>query len=1127
MTYDIYAAPKLPGSLRHTATESELSFVLPVARRNHIINPSFEIDQIGETSPYNYESGTYNSATNTFSALKSMGSVTSENVYNGFQAMRMVMTDTTSTLVYGRTQPVVAPKDMLVNQTVYNNKVYYFVQGALSFYTFVPAIPKYTKFSKFDQNADSTHMIDVNVFATVDANLNPNGLFNTQTTISTSRLDLKISDATFFSEDVEPNVIGRRKNPFWTRHVVPFSVRFDETIPTYIRFGIKNNAAETNMNFVFYLDAVQLEFYDDVYRVHTTYLDGDFGINDALPSDGYRWEGAPKKSTSYRSVEAHSGGVLYNFQVDFDMTELNTQGLGLPSPENQIVPFVNSDGQQYVSTGIDSRKISFDGYILGDTLLDTIRKTGQLQFFLSKARTGIGSKRRFYYRTPIGCDGYSDYTYFDAIVDQITVDHLHENPITTIGFELHNLDVYFWGDNYAYTVPNVLKREKNLNKYSIVLFKAQGGNPNTDYRTKTSAYDIAEIDSVFGYESYNLQVNGPVNCWLELDTGQILFGGAFTKALYSINGKTVGVSANHLALLNPDGTVLPIRDKALQNQSPNYYALYNGVTGPGATVYCMVQTSDKSIMIGGRFNKVLNRTTECKSIWYIPVLNILGQVDGANRDVDNGLTYNIGEARNQLVSPAAVHTMLYDRKTNVVYVGGAFRRSVAGAIGLRNTAVYSVDKPRKWSALGYGVNNVVRTMSFLTENQVFIGGDFTAAYYDSGVVNLKPHTRGGLLAEINNLTNPQQVMKPLMMGALVSQPSVTTLPTVNSAFDDRVKTSVTTNSGKIIIGGDFSYLVYNNIQINPTSFVNRYAYPKIVQFDGYKRFVGMETGVMNNAALAINFNPTVNQVCKSPYNDDVYVVGRFNQVGTLNQCICIARWTKNRWEMVDFELQIAEAYSVFISKRGYGFVSVRTATTTAGNRDKMIEPAPIVIENVGLNTRFCLELTNPITNYGDAKILSIYNVTTDKSITFNMNIAIGETVTLDFTRDNFRATSNIRNRVSNSIVGGGTLSGFFLDEGKNIIKILGGQVSGSGRFVRPVQAKIRYHVRQVTPYQLFESDTIKVDESMVAWELGKSRLGLDTILAGNLQTQYPSYSWSTGAFRLDVAHLGEDTVTIT
>jgi hypothetical protein len=1125
MTYDIYAAPKLPSSLRPTTTESELSFVLPVPRRNHIINPSFEIDPIGETAPYNYESGTYNSATNSFSTYKSMGSVTSENVYNGFRAMRMVMTDTTSTFVYGRTQPVVAPKDMLKNQYIFNNKVYYFVQGALSFYTFVPAIPKYTPFSKFDQNAESTHLIDVNVYATVDANVYPNGSFDNQTTIATSSLNLKISDATFFSEDIEPNVIGRRKNPFWTRHVIPFYVRFDETIPTYIRFGIKNNAAETNMNFVFYLDAVQLEFYDDDYRIHTTYLDGDFGINDALPSDGYRWEGAPKKSTSFRSVEAHSGGVLYNFQTDFDMTELNTQGLGLPAPENQIVPFVNSDGQQYVSTGIDSRKISFDGYILGDTLLDTIRKTGQLQFFLSKARTGIGSKRRFYYRTPIGCDSYSDYTYFDAIVDQITVDHLHQNPITTLGFELHNIDVYFWGDNYVFETPNVLKRAKNLAGFSIVLFKAQGGNPNTDYRTKINKYDVAQIDSFFGYESYDLKVNGPVHCWLELDTGQILFGGDFTWVSYSINGIRTSFTALHIALLNPDGTVLPIRANALQGNTTQYN-FYNGVTGPGATVRCMVQTPDRSILVGGRFNKVLNRTNDCKNIWHIPVLNILGQVVGQNRDVDDGLT--APNPTKSKISPTVVYTMLYDRKTNVVYVGGYFTQSATGSINLRHTAVFSIDKPRKWSALGFGVNNAVRTMSFFTEDKVFIGGDFTAAYNTAGTsANLKTHTAYGALAEIDKLTNPIQVIKPLMMGA-INNAVVSSLPAVNGAFDNIVKTSVATNSGKIIIGGNFSYVTYNNITLNPTSFVNRYAYPKVVQFDGYKRFVGMETGVSNNTALLVNYsNPGVNHVCKSPYNDDVYAVGRFNQIGSLNQCICIARWTKNRWEMVDFELQISEAYSVFISKRGYGFVSVRTQTTTAGNRDKMIEPVPITIDNVGLNTQFCLELTNPVSNFNPAKILSIYNVTTDKSITFNMSIFVGETVTLDFTRDNIRATSNIRDRVSNSIVGGGTLVSFFLTEGKNVIKILGGQRSQNGRFVRPVQAKIKYHVRQVTPYQLFESDTITVDESMVAWELGNSRLGLDTILAGNLQTQYPSYSWATGAFRLDVAHLGEDTVTIT
>jgi hypothetical protein len=690
--------------------------------------------------------------------------------------------------------------------------------------------------------------------------------------------------------------------------------------------------------------------------------------------------------------------------------------------------------------------------------------------------------------------------------------------------------VYFWGDNYAYQVPTLLKKERELGKFHIAMFKAQGGNPNSDYKTKIGKYDVEELDSFYGYNSYGFWANGAVNCWLELITGQILFGGDFTKVFYSINGKAYTVPANHLAILNPDGRIIPVRNSDLRN-SPKLYIAYNGVTGPGATVKCMIQTPDKSILIGGRFEKVLNRSSDCKNIWFIPSLNINGEVVGDNRDVDGGLTSPT--PTKSKISPTIVKTMLYDRRRNVVYVGGYFSQSVSQTVAVRNIAAFTIDKARKWSSIGYGVNGAVNTLSFLTDDRVFVGGDFTAAYVDTGTANLLSQTARGAFANVNLLSTPGKVFQAITMPAYAS--SVTTLPTLNALFDGSVKTSITTNNGNIILGGNFTYITYNAITLDPTSFVNRYAYPRITMLNGFKTFTPMESGVANNNALAIEFagDTTINHICKSPYSDDVYAVGKFNQIGSLTECICIARWTKNRWEAVDFELEINEAYSVFISKLGYGFVSVRTSTTTAGNRNKLVEPAPIVIENVGLNTQFCLELTNPITNYGVAKILSLYNITTDKSMTLNMSIAAGETIRLDFTRDNIHATSNIRDRVSNSLIGGGTLSGFFLNEGKNVIKILGGGRAGKGnrtyasRFARPVTAKIKYHVRQVTPYQLFESDTIEVNESLVSWQLGKSRLGLDTILAGNLRTEYPSYNWSTGAFRLDLAELGIDTVTIT
>jgi hypothetical protein len=1128
MTVNIYAAPKLPSSLRPNANESELSFVLPLARRNHVINPSFEIDAIGDTEPYNYESGSYSYATNSFSSKKSMGSIVAENVFNGFRAMRMVMSDTTTSFVYGRTQPITAPLSMTSNQYIFSGKAYYFIRGALTFYTFIPAIDKYSPFSKFEQSSGTTHTIDVNVYATVDANGYPNGTFNTQNIISSRSIDMTIPPATYFTEDIEPNVIGRRKNPFWVRHVVPFSIRYSDETPTFLRFSISNNAVHAGQTFIFYLDALQVEFFDDEYQIHTTYLDGDYATNDVLPSYGYSWDGAPKKSTSYRSVEAHSGGILYNFQTDFDMSVLNSQGLGLPPPNNQITPYVSSDGQQYVGTGIDSRKISIDGYIIGDTLLDTIRKAGQLQFFLSKARTGIGTKRRFYYRVPIGCNEYSDYTYFDAVVDQITVDHLHENPSITLGFELHNIDVYFYGDNYAYQSPRILRNEQELPTWPVILFKAQGGNPNSDYKPSVAAFDVREDDSYFGYNSYALKSNGAVRCFLELQSGQIMFGGDFTAVFYTINGVTRRIDANHLALLNPDGTVLPVRDYALRNT--NTYNTYNGVSGPGATVYCMVQTSDGSIMVGGRFNKALNRTYDCKNIWYIPKLLITGAVDGENRDVQNGLTADNAPA--DKVSSTLVKTMLYDPIKDVIYVGGYFKRSVSRTNALRNIAKYNISVNDKWQPMTFGVNGIVNTMSFYQNRRyVFIGGDFTAAYANTAS-SLFTQTKRGLLYDTNIGVSEANRIKSLTQVAVTV--STTSIPATSSTFDYAVKCSVTTNVGQVIIGGQFNFIDYNDVT-TPTSFINRFRVPKIVQWDGFSRFTPMGDGVGNNDELGISFTEAqkmVVDVCTCPYSNDIYAVGQFNQIGNIEEGLFVARWAKNRWEAMDFELNIKEVFSVYVSKQGYGFISARTATSRAGNKNKFVEPYPIVIDNVGLNTQFSIEISNPIKNYGVGKIISIYNITTDKSMTFNMDIDVGETITLNFSRDNIRAVSNIKGRIPNSLIGGGTFANFYLAEGKNILKILGGVRAGSGnklyagRFIRPLQINIRYAVRQITPYQLFESDTIKVDESLVGWQLGKSKLGLDTILIGNLKTQYPSFDWTNDGFLLDVAEVGISTVPI-
>jgi len=1139
MTYDIYAVPQLPGSLRPNTTESEISFVVPVARRNHVINPSFEIDEIGESFPYGYTSGEYDYAANKMLTSNSVGAVTSENVYNGYRSMRVVFTNNTDALVYGLAQPIVAPKTMITNQFVTGDKVYYYTRGMLSFYAFVPAIDRYTPFSKFYQEGNSTHPITVNIYATVDATTGlPNGSFLDQTIIASRAIDLNTPPPSYFSEDIEPNVIGRRKNPEWVRYKVPFSIKYSEDIPAYVRFSIQNNDPSMNYSFIFYLDAVQVEFYDDEFQIETTYLDGDFGKNDAVPSIGYFWDGAPQKSTSYRTTEAHSGGVLYNFQTDFDMSVMNMQGLGLPPQINDVTPFTMGDGQQFQGSGIDSRKISIKGYIVGDTLLDTMRKTGQLQFFLSKARSGIGTKRRFYYRVPLGCTDFSDYTYFDAVVEQITVDRLHESPSTIISFDLNNLDVYFWGDTYAYDVPNVLNPEQKLPTFPVILFKAQGGNPNTDYSTSVNEKNVViNRDSFFNYQTYNLYTNGYVHCWCELKSGQILFGGDFTKVVWIINGIVNSFNCNHLALLNPDGTIFPVRSFDLRNAPRKTYNDYNGVSGPGATVYSIVQTNDESIMVGGRFDKVLNLTYDCKNIWFIPSLLTNGQVKGENRDVDGGLmAVNAAADKKQ---PTSVRTLLYDGKRDCIYVGGYFARS-KNATGsgnqLRNAAIYSISVTQKWSQMQYGINGPVYAMAFNDNNSgVVVGGDFDAAYASAGV-NVVTQTRNALLYRITASDLTLDRMRSLaMVNQKATAANKSFLPATQSTFNAPVFTMTKTKSGAIVIGGNFTKIDYNDVTL-PTPLINTMNYSKIALWDGFSRFSPMDNGVGVTSLFGITFKTSelsINSVCSSPYTDDVYAVGQFNKIGSVDYALCIARWTNNRWEAMDFEMEIANAASVFVSKRGYGFVSAKIANTKAGNKNKLVTPKPIIIDNVGMETQFSLEITNPASNYGNAHLLSIYNVTTDKSITFNMRILRNETITIDFTKANVRATSNLRSRVIRSIVGGGTFANFFLAEGKNLLKILGGQratsanESYSGRFVRPLKVKLRYQTKQISPYVLHESDTITIEESMVAWELDKSKLGLDTILVDDVQTQNPFYPWSTRGLRLDIGRIGYDSSPLT
>lgn len=1120
MTY-YYAPPSVPSSLRPNVTESELSFVVPVARRNYIINPSFEIDDIGETQPYGWDVGEYTYATNQMTSFGSVGSVVSENAFNGARAMRIVFSSTDLQMVYGRTQPILVPIEHKTDQRFVDGNAVYTVRGALSFYVFAPEIVPASPFSVFNQEAGTSHSVTINVYAN-ELNNVPTGKFNEQTIITTNVTNINVSQSVYFSEDIEPNVIGRRKNPEWKRYVVYFNVDCSEGVDTFLRFSIQNTV-NTGKNFLFYLDAVQCEFFGNEFQKETTYFDGDYGETDILGSDGYYWDGAPKKSTSFRSAMTYSGGILFNFTADFDYNVLSTTGYGIPSPQNTITPFVTVDGQQYVGSNIENRKISINGYLVGDSQLDSIRKSGILQFLLSKSKNGIAAKHRFYYRVATDCNVYSDYTYFDAVVEKVNVGAFKDAQTIKIDFEINNLDVYFAGNNYAYTQKRNLLPVKTLDTYAIIPFQAQGGNPNPEYKTDIRSATTIISQSYFGYQSYSLSANGPVYCWCELSNGSILLGGKFTEVSYTIDSNDPVIqSCLNIAMLRPDGTILPIRDFTFRNNKKKFNKL-NGVTGPNATVFTILQTNDNTIFVGGRFKKVLGRERDCRNIWAIPLLDIEGRVIGNNKDVEGGL---VPDSKNA----GYVKTMVYYQNSQQIFVGGYFAKALKstsdGSSQLRNCAIYKINSSDKWSQLHYGATHAVSTMA-ITGAFLLIGGEFDAMYADNNVAAYTQTRRAAVYALSPSVPSNKRIKSFTQILPMSVKDYTKDISAKNSLIGGNGyinKILKVPGSGSAIVGGWFTKLDMSD-NIYPTPSINYMDVSSIFKWDGYSKFTMMGAGAGNSPEIARVFPAKiVNDICHNPHNDDIYVVGEFGRMGNLGQSISVARWTKNRWEALDFEMQVTKAYSVFISKRGYGFISVKSEPKKIGNQNKYFEPAPIIVENVGIETPFVLEITNPITNSVSADIVSIYNASTEKSMSFNMSVGVGETITIDFTKSNVRPTSNFRNRVSNSIVGGGTFANFYLAEGKNVLKILGGlRAPSNGTFVtwKDLEVVVRYQSRQISPYQIFESEPFVMQESFVGWTLGASRLGIDTLVIGNLATEYPLIPQ---AFILDVDEVGVNTV---
>lgn len=86
-------------------------------------------------------------------------------------------------------------------------------------------------------------------------------------------------------------------------------------------------------------------------------------------------------------------------------------------------------------------------------------------------------------------------------------------------------------------------------------------------------------------------------------------------------------------------------------------------------------------------------------------------------------------------------------------------------------------------------------------------------------------------------------------------------------------------------------------------------------------------------------------------------------------------------------------------------------------------------------------ITHPTTATAIAPLYSIRNLTTGKVISFNLNLLIGETLTIDLTTNS--VTSNLRGNLISTVLPGSNLDSFVLVPGTNVINIFSSLASGS------------------------------------------------------------------------------------
>ena len=121
----------------------------------------------------------------------------------------------------------------------------------------------------------------------------------------------------------------------------------------------------------------------------------------------------------------------------------------------------------------------------------------------------------------------------------------------------------------------------------------------------------------------------------------------------------------------------------------------------------------------------------------------------------------------------------------------------------------------------------------------------------------------------------------------------------------------------------------------------------------------------------------------------------------------------------------------------YGALSLPNGQFYQGtiNGGTAIGPGTTTVTNTGTARSYpTLTILGP--SSGTARIYSLVNATTGRSIYLNLTINAGETCRFVFQPDNLSFTSDFQGNIASSILGGSNEADFFLQPGANAIAFL-------------------------------------------------------------------------------------------